>query len=109
VLLLLFGSAKPKSSLFPGSPQALITAASSTSGPATQPTKIAPQFLVEVLAKEIGQRGVAVNSILPTAIEGAGVFTGGVNAEFKNFIESFRPMQRWAGASLVFAPLVWFS
>ena len=36
-------------------------------------SKIAPQFLVEVLAKEIGHRGVAVNSILPTAIEGAGI------------------------------------
>src|ERR1700730_836525 len=33
------------------------------------------QFLVEVLAKEIGPRGVAINSILPTAIEGAGIYT----------------------------------
>ncbi|WP_350314079.1 SDR family NAD(P)-dependent oxidoreductase [Mesorhizobium opportunistum] len=35
-------------------------------------SKIAAQFLVQVLAKEIGHRGVAVNSILPTAIEGRG-------------------------------------
>ena len=35
------------------------------------------QFVVEVLAKELGSRGVAVNSILPTAIDGAGVFTDG--------------------------------
>ena len=57
-------------------------------------SKIAPQFLVEVLAKEIGSRGVAVNSILPTAIEGAGVFTDEVTSEFRDFITSFRPMQR---------------
>jgi 3-oxoacyl-[acyl-carrier protein] reductase len=57
-------------------------------------SKIAAQYLVEVLAKEIGQRGVAVNSILPTAIEGAGVFSAGVDAEFRDFIKSFRPMQR---------------
>jgi 3-oxoacyl-[acyl-carrier protein] reductase len=57
-------------------------------------SKIAPQFLVEVLAKELGARGVAVNSILPTAIEGAGVFADEVKPEFVNFIRSFRPMQR---------------
>jgi 3-oxoacyl-[acyl-carrier protein] reductase len=56
-------------------------------------SKIAPQFLVEVLAKEIGPRGVAVNSILPTAIEGAGVYGDGVKPEFREFIKSFRPMQ----------------
>jgi 3-oxoacyl-[acyl-carrier protein] reductase len=43
-------------------------------------SKIAEQFIVEVLAKEVGGRGVTVNTILPTAIEGAGVFTGGVPA-----------------------------
>jgi len=57
-------------------------------------SKIAPQFVVEVLAKEIGARGVTVNSILPTAIEGAGVFTDQVAPEFREFIKSFRPMQR---------------
>jgi 3-oxoacyl-[acyl-carrier protein] reductase len=49
---------------------------------------------VEVLAREIGHRGVAVNSILPTAIEGAGVFTEEVRPEIREFIKSFRPMQR---------------
>jgi 3-oxoacyl-[acyl-carrier protein] reductase len=44
-------------------------------------SKIAPQFLVEVLAKEIGARGVTVNSILPTATEGAGVFSAEVRPE----------------------------
>ncbi|MGO1070699.1 SDR family NAD(P)-dependent oxidoreductase [Lysobacter sp. CA199] len=57
-------------------------------------SKIAAQFLIEVLAKEIGHRGVTANSILPTAIEGAGVFSEGVNAEFRDFIKSFRPIQR---------------
>jgi 3-oxoacyl-[acyl-carrier protein] reductase len=38
-------------------------------------SKMAPRLWVEVLAKEIGHRGVTVNSILPTGIEGAGIFT----------------------------------
>jgi 3-oxoacyl-[acyl-carrier protein] reductase len=29
-----------------------------------------------------------------TAIEGAGVYSDGVNSEFRDFIKSFRPMQR---------------
>ncbi|MDQ3908989.1 MAG: SDR family oxidoreductase [Thermoproteota archaeon] len=57
-------------------------------------SKVAPQFLVEVLEKEIGHRGVSVNSIVPTAIEGVGLYGDGVSAEFLNFIKSFRPMQR---------------
>jgi hypothetical protein len=40
--------------------------------------------------------GVAVNSILPTAIEGAGVFTSGVAGEVREFVQLFRPMQRMA-------------
>lgn len=43
-------------------------------------SKLAPQFLVEVLAKEVGARGIAVNSILPTATEGTGVSTKEVRA-----------------------------
>jgi 3-oxoacyl-[acyl-carrier protein] reductase len=50
--------------------------------------------LVEVLEKEIGRRGVSVNSIVPTAIEGVGVYGDGVSAEFRNFIKSFRPIQQ---------------
>jgi 3-oxoacyl-[acyl-carrier protein] reductase len=38
-------------------------------------SKMAPRLRVEVLAKEIGHRDITVNSILPTGIEGAGVFT----------------------------------
>lgn len=57
-------------------------------------SKIAGQFLVEVLAKELDSRGVTVNSILPTAIEGTGVFTDGVPEEVMQFVRSFRPMAR---------------
>lgn len=57
-------------------------------------SKTGPQYLVETLAKELGSRGVAVNSILPTAIEGAGIFTSDVSADFRNYIKAFRPMQR---------------
>jgi 3-oxoacyl-[acyl-carrier protein] reductase len=57
-------------------------------------SKIAPQFLVQVLAKELGARGIAVNAILPTAIGGAGIFTDEVKPEFLAFIRSFRPMPR---------------
>jgi 3-oxoacyl-[acyl-carrier protein] reductase len=57
-------------------------------------SKIAAQFLVEVLAKEIGSRGVTVNSILPTAIEGAGVYTEGASEDVMQFVRSFRPIRR---------------
>ncbi|MGW5456200.1 SDR family oxidoreductase [Nocardia sp. NPDC003979] len=38
-------------------------------------SKMAPRFTVAVLAQEVGHRGVTVNAIIPTQIEGAGVFT----------------------------------
>ena len=57
-------------------------------------SKVAPQFLVEVLEKEIGHRDVSANSIVPPAIEGVGVYGDGVSAELRNFIKSFRPIQR---------------
>lgn len=38
-------------------------------------SKMAARYAVEVLALEVGARGITVNSIIPTAIEGAGVFT----------------------------------
>ncbi|MGW4913248.1 SDR family oxidoreductase [Streptomyces sp. NPDC004270] len=38
-------------------------------------SKTAPRYAVQVLAQELADRGVTVNTILPTAIEGAGVFT----------------------------------
>lgn len=59
-------------------------------------SKLAPQFLVEVLAKEIGARGVTVNSVLPTATEGAGVSTDEVRPQVREFIKLYNPMQRMA-------------
>jgi 3-oxoacyl-[acyl-carrier protein] reductase len=38
-------------------------------------SKVAPMQMVKVLALEVGRRGVTVNTIVPTALEGAGVFT----------------------------------
>jgi 3-oxoacyl-[acyl-carrier protein] reductase len=38
-------------------------------------SKMPLRYAVEVLALEVGHRGVTVNTILPTVIDGAGVFT----------------------------------
>ena len=57
-------------------------------------SKMAPRYLVEVLAKELGHRGVTVNSIIPTATAEAGVFTGGANAHIAEWVRDFRPMKR---------------
>lgn len=57
-------------------------------------SKVAPRFVVEVLAKEVGGRGVTVNSILPTATEGAGVSTDGARPEVREFIRTSNPMGR---------------
>jgi len=40
----------------------------------------------------VGHRGIPGNSILPTAIEGAGTFTHEVKDSFREFIKSFRPL-----------------
>lgn len=37
-------------------------------------SKMAPRYVVDVLSKEIGHRGVTVNSIIPFAVDGAGIF-----------------------------------
>jgi 3-oxoacyl-[acyl-carrier protein] reductase len=57
-------------------------------------SKMAPRFFVEVLAKEVGYRGVTVNSILPTATEGAGVSTDGPRPELRQYIQNNNPMRR---------------
>ncbi len=59
-------------------------------------SKVAAQFLVEVLAKEIGHRGVTVNSVLPTATDGAGVSTGGARPQVVEYIKRYNPMGRMA-------------
>lgn len=57
-------------------------------------SKIASRFLVEVLAKELGHRRVTVNSIHPTAVEGAGVGTEGLRPSVQRYIEQNNPMGR---------------
>lgn len=57
-------------------------------------SKIAPAFLVEVLAKEIGHRGVTVNAVLPSATEGAGVSTDGIRPAAQESLIKFNPMGR---------------
>ena len=49
-----------------------------------------------MLAKEIGARGVTVNSILPTATNGAGVSTGGARPQVVEYIKTYNPMGRMA-------------
>ena len=56
-------------------------------------SKIAPRFLIEVLAKEIGYRGVTVNSIMPTATQGAGRHAD-PKSEIGEFIKNFMPVNR---------------
>jgi 3-oxoacyl-[acyl-carrier protein] reductase len=56
-------------------------------------SKMAPRYLVDVLALEIGARGVTVNSIEPTAVDGAGVFTDPLdNDELRQQIAATRPI-----------------
>ncbi|SDM52368.1 3-oxoacyl-[acyl-carrier protein] reductase [Catalinimonas alkaloidigena] len=38
-------------------------------------SKMAPRYLVDVLSKEIGHRGVTVNTIIPFAVDHSGIFT----------------------------------
>jgi 3-oxoacyl-[acyl-carrier protein] reductase len=38
-------------------------------------SKTSPRYLVDVLSKEIGHRGVTVNSIIPFAVDHSGIFT----------------------------------
>jgi 3-oxoacyl-[acyl-carrier protein] reductase len=57
-------------------------------------SKMAPRFFVEVLAKELGPRGITVNSILPTVTEGAGLSTNAVRPKAMDFIRTFNPMRR---------------
>lgn len=57
-------------------------------------SKLAAQFVVEVLAKEVGGRGITVNSVLPTAIEGAGVSADAVRPAVLEVVRQFHPIQR---------------
>ena len=58
-------------------------------------SKVAPQYLVQVLAHEVGARGIAVNAIVPTATEGAGLHTDVQDdAPIRKFVAGFTPMGR---------------
>ncbi len=57
-------------------------------------SKVAGEALVQVLSKEIGHRGVTVNSLLPTATEAAGVYTDEVSETVQEFVRTQRPIQR---------------
>lgn len=58
-------------------------------------SKMAPLYLVQVMAQEVGNRGITVNAIIPTAIEGAGLHTDVTeDAPIKRFISEFCPMGR---------------
>ena len=63
-------------------------------------SKTSPMYLVQVLAIELGKKGITVNGIIPTAIDGAGVFTkAGDNADMRRFVENNVPMGRMGTAS----------
>jgi 3-oxoacyl-[acyl-carrier protein] reductase len=61
-------------------------------------SKMAPRYVVEVLAQEVGSRNVTVNSIDPTVVEGAGVFTeAGSDEKFQAANRATRPLGGRAG------------
>ncbi len=62
-------------------------------------SKTAPRYLVRVLALELGARGVTVNGVIPTAIDGAGVFTNAAdNPDMRAFVKKSIPMGRMGTA-----------
>lgn len=60
-------------------------------------SKTTPRYLVDILAKEIGHRGVTVNSIIPFAVDHSGIFAeaGSYPALRKQLVDSC-PMGRLA-------------
>ena len=62
-------------------------------------SKIAPLYLVQVMAKELGSKGITVNAILPTATAGAGIHTRIEEDEpMRKLIPTFYPMGRMGTA-----------
>lgn len=61
-------------------------------------SKAASEYVVRILAMEVGVRGITVNTILPTATAGAGVFTAPVEGdEFDLTAQPNRPLGGRAG------------
>ena len=62
-------------------------------------SKTSARYVVQVLALELGKRGIAVNGIIPTAIDGAGIFTSPeANPAMRAFAEKNVPMGRMCTA-----------
>ncbi|GAA0542843.1 SDR family oxidoreductase [Chitinophaga japonensis] len=60
-------------------------------------SKTTPRYLVDVLSKEIGHRGVTVNSIIPFAVDHSGIFTeAGSYPELRKSLIDSCPMGRLA-------------
>ncbi|MBD2768199.1 glucose 1-dehydrogenase [Hymenobacter sp. BT664] len=58
-------------------------------------SKMTPKYFVEVLAKEIGKRGVTVNSVIPGVTVSAGVFTNTSTTDhYLGYIQSQTPLNR---------------
>ena len=66
--------------------------------------RLHPRFLVDILAKELGSRGITVNSIQPTAISGCGRRRTGCGQQHSNSLTSSTLMKR-AGI----APRMWLT
>lgn len=62
-------------------------------------SKSAPNYLVRVLALELGRRGITVNSLLPGPIEDAGIFAGTAEDDpYKAALRATVPLGRLADA-----------
>lgn len=60
-------------------------------------SKTTPRYLVDVLSKEIGHRGVTVNSIIPFAVDHAGIFVDpAAHPELRKQLLDSSPMGRLA-------------
>ncbi|RCK71201.1 SDR family NAD(P)-dependent oxidoreductase [Desertihabitans brevis] len=56
-------------------------------------SKLPANFLVSVLAQEIGERGVTVNTVIPTATDGAGYFTeNDADDPLRQFVQNASPL-----------------
>jgi 3-oxoacyl-[acyl-carrier protein] reductase len=60
-------------------------------------SKTTPRYLVDILSKEIGHRGVTVNSIIPFAVDHAGIFADpGSHPDLRKQLLDSCPMGRLA-------------
>jgi 3-oxoacyl-[acyl-carrier protein] reductase len=60
-------------------------------------SKSAANYLVRVLAQELGHRAIIVNSLVPGPVDGAGIFTNvGNDDPYKNILLESVPLGRLA-------------